>query len=132
MIIKRTTINATIDSKKVDELLVIGGRIATALEGLLYEVNPHRDATTEGMSKEELERNDNLEPWQEEWAAMVEQLEDQGVKIPAMAYKVIGLEPPSAEVEPSQSEFDAPQPGSAHHDGIGISEPVSSRDDDDE
>lgn len=57
---------------------------------------------------------DPHQPWtdeQEEAYASIEILEEAGVKVPADAYKRLGLDPPEREDEPTADELEAEQPG---------------------
>lgn len=53
-------------------------------------------------------REDGWTPVEEELAAAIEELEDEGVLVPASSYKALGLDPPRREDEPDAPPADEP------------------------
>jgi hypothetical protein len=104
-------------------------RVANVLERIAQANDISLDAEQQAaqMSEKDLVRNDDLTPLQEEWLATIEIMEEQGIPVPAEAYKLIGLDPPRREDEPTTEEMERPQPGAEDADDEGI---VSSKVDD--
>lgn len=81
-------------------------RIATVLElATAPAVDPSAEAERGTMSDADLERFDELTPEQQEFAAVIEELEAEGKTVPAAAYRSIGLDPPQRETEPTEEEL---------------------------
>lgn len=103
-------------------------RIANALEVYLTDVcgvdlNAVPEAAS--MQQDELERYDELGPVQEEFLAAIELNEAAGMPVSGAAYRLIGLDPPNADREPTAEELDADQPG--EHSELPPDEPVTAR-----
>lgn len=71
-------------------------RIATYFE---IAVAPETVAALD-PSDPDIQRFDGWSLEQEELKATIEELEEEGVKVPAASYRLIGLEPPRREDEP--------------------------------
>lgn len=106
-------------------------RIANSLEVYLSDVcgvDITAQSATDNMQSTELERFDSLGPAQQEFAAMIEIMEEQGVRIPAAAYKLIGLDPPHNDgQEPVDGEDEGEEEEGPDAEQAVEEEPVTAR-----
>jgi hypothetical protein len=79
-----------------ESLQSIAGSLAEIAAYLKIAVSPDLSEA----EPSEVERFDGASLEAEEAAAMIEQLEDEGVPVPAEAYRRLGLDPPTKSEEP--------------------------------
>lgn len=88
-------------------------RIATVLERIALDacqIDLTAAEQAAASTPQELERFDGLSEVEEELAAAIEELEEQGIIVPAESYRKLGLEVPRRESEPTAEELAADQP----------------------